>query len=127
MSSGSDVATLCATLASASRVYSPEEDCDARRIAILLYDFLQHKKDHHVASNLNRPLLMSYQSDATSFLCRSEVNTPTAVGIIQRRGRVLEEFLCERSVLKTVEPGGSIKMTLRMRPPRPLSAGKKSW
>lgn len=115
--------SVCERLSSASLCWSYEEEVVARKLALVLHSELCRRRDSVFANN-GRALLFSYSSDATSFLCRHQVSKAAAQGAIQRRGRHLDEFLCERGIFKSVGPSG-INTAIVLRPPRILSAGKK--
>ena len=44
-----------------------------------------------------------------------------------RAGFVKTEFLCERAVYKTIEPGGHINSHIVITPARPMELGKTCW
>lgn len=119
-----DVRSLCRRLAEASPCHSAEDDDRCRRLGLALDRHFKAALNEHIGSAAGRPLLISYQSDATSFLTRTQVETSTEQGSLQRRGRSLQEFLSERCLLKSVEPSGDVRMTVSMRPPRKLDRGK---
>jgi hypothetical protein len=73
-----------------------------------------------------RPLLYCYQSDATSYLCRSEIRTEAAYAKITRKGHELHEFLMERGFLVTLQPDGTRQGAVILGHPRPL-LGKDGW
>lgn len=75
----------------------------------------------------NAPLLFTYQSDGTSSLCQSTAQASASDKRALRRGKVLEEFLMERSCVHIVRPSGKIESALLVGEPRSLSQGKKAW
>lgn len=113
-------------LALASHVYSAREEVTAKRLAMMLEKVSAQRRDAHLASAQGLPLLVSYQSDATSFLTRSQASIATQGGALQRRGRALSEILSEREVMKHIVQDGSATMSIALRAPRQLSAGKRT-
>ena len=86
---------------------------------------LSHEAAALMRSARSQPLLYSYQSDATSFKCRMQLNSTSSEGRpMQLRGRALEEFLSERGMLKTIAANGEVHMVMLMGVPRPLRHGK---
>jgi hypothetical protein len=83
-----------------------------------------HEASVLLRSARHQPVLWSYQSDATSFKCRLQINDRSSSSVQQRRGRHLEEFLSERGMLKTISLDGRMTMAMLLGMPRPLRAGK---
>lgn len=102
---GQAFVSVCERLASATLCWSYEEEVVARKLALVLHNELCHKRDS-VLGNSGRAVLFSYSSDATSLLCRHQVSKAAPQSATQRRGRHLDEFLCERGIFKSIGPSG---------------------
>ena len=73
------------------------------------------------------PVLVHYQSDATSYLTRfRKVFGTRETGFTQRGGHDLCEFLSERCFLASVRGMGLGRTEVLIRPPRLLRCGKKA-
>ena len=70
--------------------------------------------------------MISYSSDATSFLCSSIAETRSLGDRVVRRGRVLHEFLMQRGFIIGFSVIGEQHAAILMSDPLPLTQGKKS-
>lgn len=107
-------------MASATPAYRKDDYAAAERCAVVIEDHLDRKAKQLVAECRERALLYSYSNDATSFLVRARTNCAGSSrhAALQRRGRKLQEFLCQRGVLKGLV-GNELKMAILQRPPVP--------
>jgi hypothetical protein len=119
-----NVQELCSLLANVSPLYSPEDVSTSRKLSMLVSRHLLECRSKFFGTYGRRPILQSYSSDATSFLCRTQVHLSTMNGDVQRRGRLLSEFLSERVVLKSIT-AHAVPTLIFVKPPRILSEGKK--
>ena len=71
-----------------------------------------------------QPLLLSYQSDATSYLAMVQCAGSFDGESVQRKGRCHTEFLVERLVLQTMSATGDVRTAIMFREPRSLRDGK---
>jgi hypothetical protein len=119
--------TLLIRICQVSLTYSQDDQSDVALCSVFLEDHLDSHMKKHLRDSAGRPLLYSYSNDATSFLVRSRANAPAPSDhpSIQRRGKKLQEFLCQRATLKS-KTMGQTRMSMLQRPPVPLDRGKKA-
>ena len=86
----------------------------------------RREAENLVRRSADRPVLISYTSDATSYLCsavkRANVLGPTIV----RRGRALREFLMQRLEAHSVSATGQHEIAIVPGEPLSLAAGKRT-
>ena len=106
---------------------------DLRRVCRLgdgLHRMMQHREKAFRQLAVRRPMLVSYQSDATSFLTMWNRVLPCGSVLdshLRRSAHDLTELLSERVFLATCSGGQSInKSETILRPPRLLRHGKTS-
>ena len=81
----------------------------------------------HLFVSPQQALLLCYSSDCTAVLCQS-VATSKNLGIaVTRKGRILQEFLAQKALLKTRGPSGEERGVVLYSDPLPMGAGKKAW
>ena len=128
LSATPDEASLAARYIDLCRVSATLGDRELNESAEALHCLLQqlcHESHSLLRAARGRPVLYCYQSDATSFKCRLQLNQRSREGkALQRRGRALEEMLSERGLLKFFDASGDAKMVMLMGVPRPLRQGK---
>ena len=121
----SSIVATCLSLAAAGPSFDPSEMQLLQKLVCVLAIHFARLRDGFLSRNQHRPILASYQSDATSFLVRSQLSVPSSDGSFQRRGRLLSEFLSERAVYKSLG-ADHVDMVVVMKPPRILGLGKKT-
>ena len=85
----------------------------------LAFELLENCKDS--------PVLYCYSSDATSFLVATETHASALPGgSVTRRGRILQELLMQRGMLKARTKSGDTLMAVLLADPVPLDKGKKA-
>ena len=128
LSATPDEASLVARYVDLCRVSAALDDRELNESAKALHCLLQqlhHESQALMCSSRGRPVLYCYQSDATSFKCRTQFSQQPREGkVLQRRGRQLEEMLSERGLLKSFAANGDAKMVMLLGLPRPLREGK---
>ena len=85
---------LLLRLASVGTVYT-DQDCAAAPLhAVVIEDHLDQKARKLVRDGRDRPLVVCYSNDATSFLVRGRANFPSIPGRghLQRRGKHFTSF-----------------------------------
>ena len=122
------VQALKAVLARLSAASTVFDDADTRAAAIWACALEQDGLDR--ISNLTyrwptNPVLNAYSSDGSSFLVRAQVDHAGPVDNIQRRGRLLQEYLSQRVLIKAQNPAhGGMDMETYMPMPLPMNDGK---
>ena len=92
-----------------------------------LKQLFSYKSEAFIKDVGENALLYSYQSDATSYSCMAQaVGQLDGIPVV-RKGKVLVGFLMERGFLISLTPALERKVTLLLRDPRPLHAGKAAW
>ena len=119
----SDFRSQMTWYAAASRMLSFTQQQHCNRLVVVLSKYMDKRRNEFLMKHAMRPVLCSYTSDATSFLCREQVNVASDESSCQRRGRLLTELFSERAVLKSITPSGP-DMFIWMRPARFLEHGK---
>ena len=119
----SDFRSQMTWYAAASRMLSFTQQQHCNRLVVVLSKYMDKRRNEFVMKHAMRPVLCSYSSDATSFLCREQVNVASDESSCQRRGRLLTELFSERAVLKSITPSGP-DMFIWMRAARCLEHGK---
>ena len=97
------------------------------KLTEVLKHFIRERALSIVRGANAQPLLFSYQSDATSYLCLVNKTSKLDGSVVVRSGKVLHEFLMERGFVKSLTATGSEQMALLLADPRPLSNGKGAW
>lgn len=80
--------------------------------------------DVSAARYRDRPMLFSYQSDAWSCRINESIRERFTDALVYRRGKLLTEFLMERSFFKVLRDDGSHDMHMHFAQPRGLALGK---
>lgn len=93
----------------------------------VLKQYLHTKARRLVEANRSAPMHLSYQFDASSYVCQTTAGASAAGNRVLRRGKVLEEFLMERGCIHILRPSGKMEAALLVGEPRSLEAGKKAW
>ena len=97
------------------------------RLAGAIREFLWRKAKRLVTESVDVLVLVSYQSDATSHVCKSVAIADASESHVIRCGRVLAEFLVERGYLKVRSFAGREKVAFLVQAPRPLFLGKSCY
>ena len=121
------IRTLYIEYGKASKVYNRLDLTVARKLAIVLRDFFKEQARLLVATASDRPLLFTYSSDGTSYLCNRPTRFVMAQSKQHRDGRVLCEFLLERGFLRTRTPTGQVVSCILVAAPRLMLGGKAVW
>ncbi len=104
MSSVGEVQTLYRDLFRAARFVRPDEQHTLLTLPFALRDFLDDKARDLVRRSEGRPIVYSYQADATSFLC---VHTQRSRDkSVSRAGNVLQDMLLERVLCSLAQRAG---------------------
>ena len=74
----------------ASNSYDGDDVVQAEILCVLVEERLETNALRLIRSAEGRPILISYQNDATSYLVRAQVNASTSLQTLQRRGRHLQ-------------------------------------
>ena len=111
----------------ATKVYRGHEFDVAKKLAVVLRDFFKEQARTVVAKANGRPLLFSYSSDGTAYLCSEQATCMLAESKHHRDGRVLCEFLMERGCLRTRLAIGEVLSCILVAAPRLLLHGKDAW
>ena len=119
-----DLRALYAEFSKSSKVWEKEEYPVAAKLACVLHDFLSQRFQAVIETQPLLPLLVSYSSDATSFLTKRRVSHPLGPELVQRHGHELSELLLERGFVKSCEVAGSSTASIQLAAPRILSNGK---
>ena len=97
------------------------------RLCTVATRFMDRRQNQFLQEHRNVPVLMHYQSDATSYLTRfRQVLGTQQTGFSQRGGHDLCEFLSERLFLASVRGLARGSSQVVIRPPRLLRCGKKA-
>ena len=115
---------LYVEFARAGKVWEPKDYPLAKKLACVLAEFLGQRVQAVVESRPELPLLVSYQSDATSFLTRHAQQLKLEEQRAQRGGTQLSELLLERLFVKLADPVGERLAAIEIAPPRTMSLGK---
>jgi hypothetical protein len=108
-------------------VATPAEYAAASRLLVCLTQFLDERAIQCVREAGERPVLLSYQADATSFLCTFSLRARKEGGTTVRCGKNLVEMYTERGIVVVRNGDGKMKSSLLLKPPRLLAAGKTTW
>lgn len=100
-------------------------EVESARLAEVLKAHLRRLAEDLARRHPQQPALVSYISDATSFLCQS-TTTGGIVGKVVRKGKLLEEFLMQRLYIHVLSPLGDRLAAVVVSEPKPLSKGKKA-
>lgn len=113
----------------AGRVLNSEEVAENEQLAELVKWHLRQCAHRLLEESKHRPVLFAYSSDATPVLTQTSAvsASSSATPLVVRRGKVLEELLMQRGLVKTFAGTGQPKMAVVMADPVPLSEGKKAW
>ena len=113
-------------LAQVSLSYSDDDREHVAQIVVAIDAHLKQKARQLLLNAAASPVMLCYSNDATSFLVRSQ-SSCKAEGheSVQRRGRKLQEFLCQKAVLKN-RRYNETRMAILQGIPRPLDLGKKA-
>ena len=111
----------------APKVLSESERSVLPRLHSALREFLWRKAKRLVTDSVDVPLLVSYQSDATSHVCKAISIAQASEAHIVRHGRVLAEFLVERGFIKVRSFAGKETVAFLVQAPRALYLGKSCY
>ena len=120
----SSIVATCLSLAAAGPSFDPSEMQLLQKLVCVLAIHFARLRDGFLSRNQHRPILASYQSDATSFLVRSQLSVPSSDGSFQRRDRLLSEFLSERAVYKSLG-ADHVDMVVVMKPLARWALGRR--
>ena len=111
----------------AGRVLNSEEVAENEQLAEFVKWHLRQCAHRLLEESKHRPVLFAYSSDATPVLTQTSAvsASSSATPLVVRRGKVLEELLMQRGLVKTFAGTGQPKMAVVMADPVPLSEGKK--
>ena len=122
-----DFLALCLDYCKASQVLTGDGRWTLATLTEVFKRFFRSRALALVREAGEQPLLYSYQSDATSYLCHARSQSELDKHMVVRKGKVLHEFLMERAYVKSLTPAGVEQMALILVEPRPLSKGKGAW
>ena len=120
-----ELRALYVDFSKASRYWSRDEFANGSKLACVLHDFLVSRLLEVVRSHPDLPLLVSYQSDATSFLTHTRQLLQLGDHHVERGGKELSELLLERTFVKVSAARGVDIAAIEIAPPRVLSAGER--
>jgi hypothetical protein len=123
----SSLQALYAEICRAPRVLTEADRSLLPRLYGALRDFLWLKARRLVRDSVDTPLLVSYQSDATSHLCKAISIAEASESHVVRHGRVLAELLVERGFIKVRSFSGRERVACLVQAPRALSLGKSCY
>jgi hypothetical protein len=127
--SADTLGALFRDFAGASKVWAPSDYREGQKLAKALGDFLHNRLSRVMAAAPELPMLLSYQSDATSFLTRSRwrKQLPGRAADVRREGNELTELLLERLHVVVKGHSGSDDLSaIMIAPPRHLLSGKQN-
>lgn len=123
-----DASAAVIDLSMPHRVFSKADAAAAAKWCELLKRQLRGDAVDLIRRAEGRPILYSYQADATPVLVRTYCRTQVVDGLLVHRSAGEGcEFLVERAFLKSTDRQGKPLLACLMRDPRPLTAGKASW
>jgi hypothetical protein len=111
-------------LGSTSKVWGDDDYALGARLAWVLQTFLYGRINSTLEMSPQLPRLISYQSDATSFLTRVTFTGKLGETPLRREGKELTEFLIERIYVKVFHPSLELS-AIYISAPRPMGAGKR--
>ena len=93
-----EVRALCVDCQKASKMYSERDQDEALRLAVVVTDFLQQKRQMQITATFSSSqILDSHQPDATSFVLQHRGRGASqGAGGVRREGKGLQELLLER-------------------------------
>ena len=118
--------SLYLNFCSASKVLTDDERPVLAKLAHALSCVLCEKARGLIRRSAVQPVLISYQSDATSHLCKA-ITVAVGGSHVIRHGKVLVELLIERGFVKARSPTGKEEVAFLLCAPRPLSNGEACW
>ena len=113
-------------LIATSTVYTDNDKRAAAQAGAALSQQLQTRFDQVGAEFPGQPVLYSYSGDTCSFLTRDQSYMHRQGEDVQRRGRHLQEFLCEWGFAKAFSPTTGWAMRPLLKTPRSMNEGKKA-
>ena len=127
LDSPDDLRNAFMDFARAGKVGERDEYDFAHKLAVVVYDYLHVGVADIVNTQPALPMLISYQSDATSYKTKQRlVRRRILHKVIIREGMELTEFLLERLFVKVASPVDPNIAAIKVFPPRLLTEGKKT-
>jgi hypothetical protein len=122
------VRTLFDKLAHKARMFSCEQRYQVQRLSLFTTRFLKLKWDDllQVASGTNSPVLKTHMSDGWSTQVTSTRLIKIGNTSLQRSAKSRQEWLADKSILKTIDLHGNICSAIDIKPPKVLR-GKTGW
>jgi hypothetical protein len=107
--------------------FTVDDSARACKLSVALVDLLIEKATCLIRNQPHDPKLYAYQSDAWSHQVCTRTSHHVGLRTVFRDNRTKTDFLLERSIVKSMDPSGRVRIAMLMAPPRSLSSGKKGW
>ena len=109
-------------------VFGPLEVRECEAIADAVTAWLKRHMETVVVEHVDRPILFCYMCDGWGSFVGRRTTRRQGEMVVQHYGRHREEYLLQRSVLRTLSPSASGHQLMNLiSPPRPLRLGRGSW
>jgi len=122
-----ELRSLCQEFSRASKSFAPSDYAVAEKLTVVLSDFQKQKRAELIAAADGDPILQTYQSDGTSYLCAASFMASVLGLIVKRAGKKLVEFLMERGYRSCETRTGECLSIIQIGVPRSLEHGKITW